>query len=1106
MGESTEKLWIYSASAGAGKTYTIAYEFISMILLGGNYRDILAVTFTNKASEEMKSRIVSDLFQISNVDAGIFDEKVKKETEDIIDHVAKRTKLTRQEIINRSKKFFAKILHDYSFFSVSTIDSFFQKIVRTLTYELGIQQNFELELNTKLVISQLVDDIMLRSETDKNLNACVSQLIESNIDDDKGWSPRQLMFDFILKAIEADYRACPSGFDIEAYKKKQKDIVEVFCCNYKKCVDDILAVLEKDGKHGVSPFNWLQKLKKGNLGPNGIYAECKKAQFSEKKWFNKGADQANIDKVDAIISNFESANKFDDFCTALVLYNSIDLVKMLDIAMVMLRDNLERDALFLLSEVPSVLSSIIEKFRDSSGNVSVMPFIFEKVGTNFNHFMIDEFQDTSDKQWNIFRTMLEDSLSHEENSSIIVGDIKQSIYSWRGGDWRILNNLKEKKELREYSQVEPLEYNFRTAEGIVIFNNDFFSKEYSNNSSFFGVGNEKLYSDVEQGVKKKVASEIKVNLYEGSMKKAAAKAFIFSEMLEDIERLQSEFGVKPSQITILVRKKPEASLIAKSFCEIPADKRKKNVCYDVVSNEALFLNSNRAVRLIIAYMRSILNPSDNISLVEAAYLYHLETINANGSNYDGNISKSINELMSAGNVNVADAQVYKVVDTLVGNLNKAVDVNCISGKQAFEVMDILVDKLKLNEKEENIPFLIAFRNVLHNFSLKSTDLQAFVEYWDERGVEETITIPENQDAIKILTVHKSKGLEADYIFIPFCDWDFVSGDSRKVDYLYVRPKDNPDMKIPVANKSILTNTDFKDDYKTNIDRVRIESFNLLYVAFTRAKYGLYVSAYQTVASDKEDGSQSILKKEPKDVSYMLWEYFSNPELDGWDLLETEKDGYKLRKYVKGGLSAKKNIETNADTNDSILRHYPICENPESGVGVVHHLSDAVQGEWTARVKGTKYHSIFENIVTLKDVQPSVMQMYYSGEIDGDMAQELIGEISSSLNNPYIKPWFEEGCKVYNEFNIIDPDSKDEKLKRPDRVMVFDNEVVILDYKFGEEKHDKKYAEQVLYYADLISKMDGFEGKKISKYVWYYFRNELAEIKGIDDIAIKNLAE
>ena len=279
MAVSTEKLWVYSASAGAGKTYTIAYEFISMMLLGDDYRDILAVTFTNKASEEMKSRIVKDLYWISHVDAGIFSEKTKKETEDIIAKIDKKTDLGREEIIKRAKKFFTEVLHDYSFFSVSTIDSFFQKIVRNLTYELGLQQNFELELNTKLVISQLVDDLMLRAETNKELNDCISLLIESNIENDSGWSPKRVILDFILKSIEADYRACPSGFAIDDYKKKQRNIIDSFCKNYNKCVSDITAVLDNEEKVSATSYNWVKKLKSGKLSPNRIYAEYKKSKF-----------------------------------------------------------------------------------------------------------------------------------------------------------------------------------------------------------------------------------------------------------------------------------------------------------------------------------------------------------------------------------------------------------------------------------------------------------------------------------------------------------------------------------------------------------------------------------------------------------------------------------------------------------------------------------------------------------------------------------------------------------------------------------------------------------------------------------------------------------
>ena len=1088
MGGSTERLSVYSASAGSGKTYTIAYQFISMMLLGNAYRDILAVTFTNKASGEMKTRIVKYLYLISNADE--LKGKDRSDIEGFILKIKGKTGLERNEIVKRSKNFFEAVLHDYSFFSVFTIDSFFQRIIRNLTYELGMQQNYELELQVDIVISQLVDDLMLLAETDSELNDSIVELIESNVELNDKWSPKKKIKEFINEAINSDYNGYPEGFVLDAYKKELKGKLQEYSKNFSKCISDIKSILENDASKSAKAYSWLEKFNGHKLDSRfqmQIIDEWfagqknKSEKFLSRSWFKKGASQTIVDKVEGIVVDFERDNSFEDYYTAHVICDTLGLVKLLEKATCLLHENLERDSMFLISDVPAMLSSIIESFRDDNGQVSVMPFVFEKVGTKYLHFLIDEFQDTSDKQWNIFKTMLEDSLS-QDNESLIVGDIKQSIYSWRGGDWRILNDLRNKEELSLYVAPDKLDRNFRSAKRIVDFNNDFFGREYKGNVSFFGESNKSLYDDVKQDSDKDVDSEIKVALYESDANISVAADYILRNMVTEIERLQLECGVRPSQITILVRKKTEAELIAKSFCEIPIAQRKYGVCYDVVSDEALYVKSNPAVRLIIAYMRYILNPKDEISLVEAAYLYHLESLVVEGKDFDGNISK---------------------VD-IVKALNDAVDARIISGKQSFEVVDILIDKLKLNEIEANVPFLIAFRNAVHNFSQKSTDVRAFIENWDERLKEVTITLPENQDAIKILTVHKSKGLEADYLFVPYCDWNFVTKDFRTTDYLFFTPKDHPELLIPVERDDKLLYTSFKDDYMREMCKLRIESYNLMYVAFTRAKYGLYVSAFRKTkpSDDKGMENKSNSKTEPKDVSYFLWEYFSEKR-EGWDCCINEDGRFCVKTFISGSLPVDAHSQA-IDNKGYLLKKYPVCEDPESGFGIVHHLNENVEGEWSARVKGTKYHSIFENIVTAKDVESSVMQLYYGGEVDGATAGRLVSEISAALENDKISRWFDGGCNVYNEFNIIAPNYNDDKLKRPDRVMVFDDEVVVLDYKFGDEKHDKKYARQVLEYADLISKMKGFEGKKFSTYVWYYFRNELAEIRGLDDISIIKL--
>lgn len=1120
------KLSVYSASAGSGKTYTIAYEYISMMLNAvsdATFRNILAVTFTNKACDEMKSRIVLNLFQISNIDKATGD--LKKKTEGIIDSIRKRTGLDEATIIKRSRKFFTQIIHDYSFFSVYTIDSFFQKIVRNLTYELGMQQNYELELNTNLVVSQLVDDIMLMAENDADLNRYISSMIEENIEADKKWSPKGAINNFISQTVASDFK----GFecDIDAYEAEIDTIIDDYCARFRKNIEKIGSLISQNGLTEDDFYkraNYSNYCKLSNLGSNSlscaatIFENFSADKFKEDRWFTKKSPNLGLaDSFNAIISDIkDDYEKFGQlFGSAYVVKKNMNLMRLLAKATEILHENLDRESVFLLSDVPSLLSEIIKRSSDDGGNVSVMPFVFESIGTKYNNFMIDEFQDTGQQQWNIFRTMLHDALS-QGNDSIVVGDIKQSIYSWRGGDWRILSELanSEDRLLSTYCDLKPLDKNHRTARNIVEFNNDFFYQEYKRNKSLFGdesVGSQfkTLYDDVWQGVTKNDDSEIKVSLYNGpyGVSDEVAMKRVFSDMVAEIKNLQLNHHVPPSKITILVRKKSEASFIANGFLELAGIDSNDDVRYDVVSDEALYIASNRAVRIILAYMRHILNGNDDISFVEAMYLYHLEKNN-------------LETCTEFNRKNMEDAFLAALAP-----------VENLSEKQSFEFVEILINRLHLNENDKNVPFLIAFRNVVHNFSEKSTDMQAFLDYWDERGFEETLKIPESQNAMKIITIHKSKGLEADYVFIPFCNWEFVSG-GFGTEYLFVEnpiAKDDSSMfLIPVECSKLLERTSMAAEYNANRYRKAIESYNLLYVAFTRAKYGLYISAYEKEGSRTSNSRVSCLLENyfsdesmsdfivspPKkresvadDAEVSLEQSSTKPvkiRREGWEGGDsnTGEDSISVRIFTKGALPSSE--EKKVASNNDFITEYPVCEKPQ--IDIVHHIVDKVEGDWSARVKGTKYHAIFERIVTVDDVEPAVAFLFNNGEIDRETYENLVSEFMAALTCEPVRRWFDGSCKVYNEFNIIDPNTEknDERLKRPDRVMVFPDEVVILDYKFGQEKHDDKYARQVLDYGRLISKMKGFGGKKISQYVWYYFRKELAVVKSSDDISIKRL--
>lgn len=1076
MSDSQKPLSVYSASAGSGKTFTIAYEYISMMLLASEnqnktYRNILAVTFTNKACDEMKSRIILNLFLISNRDK--FQGKQRESIQDIIEKINERTNLGENEIIKRSRCFFSLILHDYSFFSIYTIDSFFQKIVRNLTYELGMQQNYELELDTNLVISELVDDLMLESENDDDLRRCVDALIEKNIDRDKKWSPKEKIRNFVLQAILSEYKI--GNTFTEEYIHNLDEKISSFCNGVKQCMDKIGAEIKRNGLNdedftkGYANLYYYKMF--ATTDSNSVkykdllFDKYKDDKFKENKWFN--AKSEHLDKANAFNAIVEDLKVLDyeDFCTAYVIRKNIELVGLLDKAIEILHANLERDSIFLLSDVPSMLSQIIKGAEDNDGDISVMPFVFEKVGTTYNHFLIDEFQDTSQKQWSIFYTMLSEALS-QNNRSIIVGDIKQSIYSWRGGDWKILSDLTNKNILSDFINPESLDRNYRTAKNIVEFNNDFFEsvfpsekKDPNKNTEIFGVANSSLYKDVEQKIKHNESSEIKVRFYDSeTLDTNELKVKIFEDLVSKIECLQLEHNVQPSQITILTRKKSEASFIANSFYAIPSERRKPGVRYDVVSNEALYIVSNRAVRLIVAYMRYLLNNNDDLSLVEAAYLYYQE------KNKVAVVSQ------------FEKASLLDIFNVAIGTKDAS-----LADKQAFEIVDIVINRLGLNQEESNVPFLVAFRNVVHDFSTKSTDLQAFMEYWDERGAGETLKIPESQNAIKIITIHASKGLEADYIFIPFCSWKFVDTIPGAVEYMFVNnPYSDDGSKIPVENKAELQNTRFREEYNDDVYKKRIEAFNLLYVAFTRAKYGLYIYAKEKVKGFEK----------PTCVSQLLADYF-NAVSSVWTPEITNESDYTVTEYARGELESTKESVSSTGGKDNFITQYPV--NEASEFNVTSNLPEDVEGGVSARERGKRYHAIFENIIVADDVDLAVNSIRAKGEVDMALAEVLKSEIKEKIANPAVSRWFAGNCEVFNEFNIIVPDPNGGQFRRPDRVMFFDDEIVVVDYKFGEEKMERKYSEQVRRYASLISEIDGFKDRKVSMYIWYYMRNEIVKV-------------
>ena len=1032
------------------------------------HRNILAVTFTNKACEEMKSRIVEDMYKIT-----------QNKGDDRINEIIEFTKLPKAKILKQAEQIFQDILHDYSFFSVSTIDSFFQKIVRNFTRETGIQYNYEIELDKTSIVNKAVDDMLERSENDKELKKDIIALVEQNMDASAKWDFRSNLKKFMKDVIESDYRNYQEEYntlfsdkkELSKFKKDLKDIQSSFIADLTLFETQMSSVLQKynlsiEDFSGGTTRSVINKLLQtsSKTDDNSIKLET---HFNNYDILEKWLTKANIDKeplltatmqliaiAEKLKSYFEKNSK--DYFTAKTIGKQLNYTALIDKALQIIRENLHESKKFLISEVPVFLAEIANQNSSS--------FIYEKTGTFYESYLIDEFQDTSRLQWDSFKPLLSDSLASSDDTklNIIVGDLKQSIYSWRGGDWRLLAT-DVKKEFANYIEEIPLEDNWRSGENIVNFNNNFFksssavlqdsiiSKIPKHLHSTTGeLISKSIYNNITQKKQKNFESFTEVNLYEsGKHSDIKVRKQIVLNMIKQIEDLQLN-NHQPGEIMILVRKNSEGSFIAEEIIKYAQSiQAKTGVNYDVISSDALFISSNKAIQLVISCLKYLTNKNNLLAFTEAAYLYYLQT----------NIFTS------------QDIQFNKE-DFNIKLKNLLVEIEeSYKFKLLHEIIDTIVLKLELNKYKENIPFLNSFRDLVHEFGLTNTSTsEYFLEYWEEKGNQQNLKIPENQNAINIISIHKSKGLAADFAFIPFCNWTFQSNFS---DIEWVRSNIKPFDKLPIwpVNSSAqLVKTHFADQYYQKSFNEIIESFNMMYVAFTRARKGLYISAELTIDKNlKHVGT--LLEKSMENI------YLSQEN----KLVLAENDGF--RTYSYGTITPR----TKEDISHNYINNYDIFI-PDKHIKIrPFYEKDKVDSNTTNHIKeGIIYHKLFENIIHINDCDKAVSNLLYQGDIELEIADKLKTNIKNILNKDFIKSWFNGSYKITNEAEIV---SKDGQLRRPDRIMEKDNEVIIVDYKFGNLEKSQ-YIRQTKEYGNLLLDM-GY--KNIKTYIWFVLMDYLLEV-------------
>ncbi len=1081
---SKTPLTVYRASAGSGKTFRLAVEYIKLLIEDpSSYRHILAVTFTNKATEEMKMRILSQLYGLANgyEDSNDYMEKICQELGRDRDFVSMRARTALSEII-----------HHYHYFKVETIDKFFQRILRNLAHELDLSANLRIELDGKQVEHQAVDEMINQLKRNDTVMKWLMQYIKTSIDSDKSWNVIKQVKSFGENIFNDSYR---SHHEAMRAVISQSDFFTKFIGQIKSLKDDSTEKLSATNKaHAQQFFNIIQGYSVDDFDQKskGVYgyfekllngSEIKELSKTVKKcmadpdvWGRKSSKNykaivslANKELVNLLIITENDRRHYTQYIITadIILKNLYQLRLLIDIEE-KVREITQESGSFLLSDTQGMLHDLIED--------SDTPFIFEKIGGTLHHIMIDEFQDTGRVQWENFKILLRNCMD-QHTGNLIVGDVKQSIYRWRSGDWRLLNSIdKEFDEKRLH--ITDLKTNFRSSRHVINFNNAFFlcarQQELARLQEYVGEEAQELataYRDVEQQIPPKKGDEGFVRVELIPRKEYAGKVM---DHISQVIHTLLDHGVQQSNIAILARNNIEITQTTLYFHENDQE-------VNVVSDEAFRLDSSIALEMLINSLRVLADPNDRLSKASLVKNYQKVIL---GVSLDD--TALLQPLPSKDSPDPLDEWLPK---GYIGDSNR----QRLMSLPLNELIERLFDLFDLNKLESQSSYICAFYDHLNDFlSDRIGDIETFLNSWDETISSKHIQC-EQVDGIRMVTIHKSKGLEFDHVILPFCNWTM-----EKSNIIWCDCEEAPFNELPilpVRYTKDMANSLYSEDYLHEHLQNSVDNLNLLYVAFTRAKNSLTVIGQKDDSKSKKEtfthSNRSIL------IEHCLSEV--QRSLTG-SRLDTQEDGTLIFEY--GSLDNSGSTKKDKKTENVFLQqedHEPfkiqtyrskakfLQSNASSAF-----ISDEESGSRNSYIiRGTLLHSIFSRLRDINDINRVLDELTMEGVLYDEVSpEELQKMLHHALHNEQVRSWFSPHWEVHNECAILYRDPKSHVIveRRPDRVISDEHQIIVIDFKFG--KPDKEHKEQVKLYMDKLREMDS---RPVKGYLWYVTKQTIEDV-------------
>lgn len=1070
-------LTIYRASAGAGKTHKLTGEYLTLLFSApGAFRRILAVTFTNKATDEMKSRIVAELHNLAS-----------GAPSDYLPALMQRYELPETRLRKQAHQILIALLHDYSAFNISTIDRFFQQITRAFSREIGLQGGYNIELDTNLVLNEAVDELMndLAKPEHKELLGWLISFAEDRIEEGKGWDFRQeilsLAGELFKESYKAFYRAqaCPSDNkqNLSRYKEDLYKVIQSKENQAKRIGEEAMRLMTQHGLKPTdfaggsrSPLLLFQIWAKGELkAPSDTFRgladqpeaySTKKASADLKEQISKAVADGLNDCVKQAIDLYEGMT--DYFTAKEIVRDYYTLGILTDVAQ-QINAYREKNNVMLIADTTELISKVIEG-SDTS-------FIYEKTGTQVDHYMIDEFQDTSGMQWDNFRPLVGESMA-QGLDNLIVGDVKQSIYRFRNSDWTLLDQQVRQDFNSDEVAEETLKDNWRSCHHVVAFNNALFTiapmllqQHYNESLESSSLSQEeqmrfnlqlmRAYDKSYQRIPPRFAQQaghVRIDFLEAS-EESDWEEQALAQLPETLQQLQAH-GYALRDIAILVRKKKEASQVAKTLLTYKEEHPNSPYRYDILSDEALYISGSPTVRFFIAVLRFLCNPRDKALRRLAVYSYRV----------------------MCDTFSTADSDQEQWASQLLGYARHAL----------YELTEALFRLVADHISPSEQAFAQAFLDKVAEFTQKErADLNEFLKWWDESGCQQTIAAPEGQNAVRILTIHKSKGLGFKAVVLPFCGWELDH--KWHAPTLWCEPKEAPFNQlplVPIRYGKGLSITHFATDYFQERLNAYMDNLNTLYVGLTRAKEELVLFAPKPKAASKGK------KEEPlSSIGDLLWRslQLTVAHTREGEALESLPAHFDLEAgRFEWGDWWTTTQKHNEQTVEEIPMERIVSISPDERLHLRLH-GKSYFFDNTRRKHGTLMHEVLSRIRTVDDIRQAVEGYRMEGVINHEESTLLVDKLSRLLDTPEATEWYDGRYRVLNEVEILFGSGL---AKRPDRVMLRGDEVVVIDYKFGQRKL-KAHQAQVREYLRLICEM-GY--KTVSGYIWYVELGKIETVK------------